>query len=702
MACISGSNIWVGCPVLKVAGILFYRCLGLERFKQAIDAQRLTGHHHPHPRSLPQQTRTINESLLYDGGMDRDALLQRRGPKSMQHSTVLPRRKYNASYVVDLERRAEQLERMLKEHNPDILLPEGTKRYVPGGSSRHASLVSEISELDDDFTRLDLGEEMKNLSLEHSKALSERCFGPSSALALFMSALSTKKKLVGNLNAMQLQDYSDLCPWERATADAETIKHVFPDNDLITSLVAIYFEQIHPILPIMHRPTFTRDVADGLHLRDENFGATPTFRSGCCVASFGRPKAGRQLGSGLRYAVEIGLHRKKPQGYEPTIDDELKKRSFWALVTLERLFSLFDGLPIMMQEEDLDLELPVECDDEYWDIRPNGAVRFFQPANKPSIISYFNAQIRLSGIMSIVARNLYSIKKSRDMWGLTRKDEQRIVSDIDSSMNAWMNSVPDHLRWDPDNDNMLFLYQSSVLYSHYYMLQINIHRPFLRSGSSLSTPSLVMSTMAARSHSRILQVHLTRIKIISPYILTIAFMSGAVLAMNIWSRKRAGYPPNAEDLNGYKQCLDTFINASDRWYIAGCSLGMFKDLASSETASILEGMSIHALRLQETTTPVPAPALDSYWAIPDAPPELVQQYDPAYLNDSLPTGTGLPLYRTNDNPSGSSQPLVLDISESEMPGGLEAINMWTSAPPGFGFAAWDTYITNMGFENRHS
>ncbi len=42
-----------------------------------------------------------------------------------------------------------------------------------------------------------------------------------------------------------------------------------------------------------------------------------------------------------------------------------------------------------------------------------------------------------------------------------------------------------------------------------------------------------------------------------------AFMSGAVLAMNIWNRKRAGYPPNADDLAGFEQCLATFIHAAD-------------------------------------------------------------------------------------------------------------------------------------------
>lgn len=44
-------------------------------------------------------------------------------------------------------------------------------------------------------------------------------------------------------------------------------------------------------------------------------------------------------------------------------------------------------------------------------------------------------------------------------------------------------------------------------------------------------------------------------------------MSGTVLAMNIWSRKRAGHPPNGDDLVGFEECLATFIRASDTWVL---------------------------------------------------------------------------------------------------------------------------------------
>ena len=32
---------------------------------------------------------------------------------------------------------------------------------------------------------------------------------------------------------------------------------------------------------------------------------------------------------GLRAAIEIGVHRRKPEGHKFTVEDELKKRTFW-------------------------------------------------------------------------------------------------------------------------------------------------------------------------------------------------------------------------------------------------------------------------------------------------------------------------------------------------------------------------------------
>jgi hypothetical protein len=49
--------------------------------------------------------------------------------------------------------------------------------------------------------------------------------------------------------------------------------YTFPDSDLACSLVDLYFAHVNVLIPLLHRPTFERKAAQGLHLRNSAFGA---------------------------------------------------------------------------------------------------------------------------------------------------------------------------------------------------------------------------------------------------------------------------------------------------------------------------------------------------------------------------------------------------------------------------------------------
>ena len=55
--------------------------------------------------------------------------------------------------------------------------------------------------------------------------------------------------------------------------ETEVPKFQFPPDDFIPCLIDLYFEQINLFYPLLHRPTFERSVAEGLHHRDYWFGA---------------------------------------------------------------------------------------------------------------------------------------------------------------------------------------------------------------------------------------------------------------------------------------------------------------------------------------------------------------------------------------------------------------------------------------------
>lgn len=82
------------------------------------------------------------------------------------------------------------------------------------------------------------------------------------------------------------------------------------------------------------------------------------------------------------------------------------------------------------------------------------------------------------------------------------KSDQDTIAELDSSLNTWLDAVPDHLKWNPARPASLFMRQSVFLYMAYCSLQIFIHRPFIptpRVSSSLSFPSLTICTNAARA-----------------------------------------------------------------------------------------------------------------------------------------------------------------------------------------------------------
>ena len=46
----------------------------------------------------------------------------------------------------------------------------------------------------------------------------------------------------------------------------------FPPEDLLAELVDLFFDHINILVPLLHRPTFEKSLAEGLHHRDEGFG----------------------------------------------------------------------------------------------------------------------------------------------------------------------------------------------------------------------------------------------------------------------------------------------------------------------------------------------------------------------------------------------------------------------------------------------
>ncbi|RDB28769.1 Activator of stress genes 1 [Hypsizygus marmoreus] len=503
---------------------------------------------------------------------------------------------------------------------------------------------------DDDFAHvLLLSDNFKRLTVVDDTDKDRRYFGKSSGAMFLQTALEVKNQYTGGNEDIRRQvlgskrpEFWTISSWEQTAQPDQKPTYIFPEEDLMLSLIDLYFEHTNLYLPLLHRPTFDKAVAAGLHLRDDSFGATlllvcangsrnsddpriladgvdsyhsagwkwfnqvhllknsllspPSlydlqFYSLSVIflqASSAPQSCWTMVGIGIRLAQDVGAHRRKYDRKNMTAEDEMWKRAFWVLVCMDRMVSSSLGRPCAIQDEDFDVDFPVECDDEYWD-NPDPAQRFKQPPNKPSIITAFNLYLKLLQVLAIVLRTIYSINKSKILLGFVGQQwEQHIVAELDSALNKWVDTVPDFLRWDPTREDMRFFTLSATIYCTYYHIQILIHRPFIpspRKPSPLTFPSLAICTNAARSCSHIVDVQRRRGILAPPQVQIAIFTSGIVLLLSLWGGKRSGLATDtSREMADVQKCMQALKGCETRWHSAGrlwdilCELACVGDL----------------------------------------------------------------------------------------------------------------------------
>ncbi|KAF9223941.1 hypothetical protein BS17DRAFT_704855 [Gyrodon lividus] len=507
------------------------------------------------------------------------------------------------------------------------------------------STDEDVVPTDDDYiVTVYLSESLRNMTLN---PLQPRFFGKSSGITLLQQAIDVRKEYAVD-DDTRTEDFfrtdprGERFPSEYVTRHIRETEYKFPERDLGVSLIDLYFVYTNHLLPLLHRPTFESRVMRGDHLRDTSFGAV--YLLVCAVGSrfsndprvflegkdsehsvgwkfFQQVQIVRQtlleppcledlqvycaslsvlflqgtsvpqacwtiVGIGIRLAQDVGAHRRKAYDSERSVEGELWKRAFWVLVVLDRQMSSFLGRPCSIQDEDFDLDLPVECDDEYWE-HPDPEQAFKQPSDKPSTMSFFMSFLKLNRVLAFALKTIYSINKSEILLGFVgQRWEQYVVAELDSALNKWVDAVPPHLRWNATRDvNTPLFTQSSVLYASYYLVQILIHRPFIpspRKPSPLPFPSLAICTNAARSCAHVLGTcNRASPFAAAPFMQMPAYTVGIVLLLNIWGGKQSGLSIDlSKEMADVDVCLSVLKRCEKRWHTSGRFWDVLHKLAS--------------------------------------------------------------------------------------------------------------------------
>ncbi|KAJ3832847.1 fungal-specific transcription factor domain-containing protein [Lentinula raphanica] len=406
-------------------------------------------------------------------------------------------------------------------------------------------------------------------------------------------------------------------PWHQCF-EPEPPVYVFPEDDLLQNLVSLYFSHVHYLFPLLHQPTFENHVfKEKLHLTDSCFAAT--VLAVCSIASrhsndprvlaeegqsrsagwnyfkqirlsrgsfvqpvslfevqlyalctiFMQPSpigeaTSSLVGMGIRYAQEVGAHKRHPPAktLQERVERELWKRAYWVLISLDFLLSSSTGRPRATIERDIELDFLTPCDDEYWTNEADPELCFEQPVGKPSYIEFWNHFLRLV----FLAGSLQHIRSSES-------PPQELMMELASGLNQWMDSMPSHLRWDPHNPNGIFFQQSMMLQGTYYWFQCVIHHPFVRPGpvSPLNFSSLAICTNAARSYVHLLDRYFRRPDALKlPHMIPPAFISSIILLINIWKSTWMNSSMDPEkDIAQVYRCLEIMQMYEDRYEMPG-------------------------------------------------------------------------------------------------------------------------------------
>ncbi|KAJ7052239.1 hypothetical protein C8F01DRAFT_1171386 [Mycena amicta] len=422
-------------------------------------------------------------------------------------------------------------------------------------------------------------------------------------------------------------------PWEILVSAASKPQQTFPEDDLLSALVDIFFEKVNPILSVIHQPSFRKALfVDRKHIQDLHFGAVvlavcalgsrysedprvllegTTDEHSCGWKWFCQvrpmhamfwpehPSTLYQLqlvvlsisfisstamglreeiwtlaGLGLRFAEAADIHRRTGAIYNSLteLEAEQYRRAVWLLVVSDSIISSFQGRQGMaktMPIDELDLDLPADCDEEYW-----GTEDATQPFGKPSKCAFTLAYVDLVRIIWDIQETVYPEE------GEAATEEDIIA--LDSQLNRWVELIPDHLKWNANLEDLVFLDQSAALYATYYHAQIILHRVFIplpgKETSALNRPklpfpSLAICANAARSCAHVISVQAKRGHglLHLPTLTTIVFDCAIVLFVNILSggrkiRTQEDFTSATVDV---QRCLSVMRLYERRWRFAG-------------------------------------------------------------------------------------------------------------------------------------
>ncbi|KAG7531211.1 hypothetical protein FFLO_04515 [Filobasidium floriforme] len=190
--------------------------------------------------------------------------------------------------------------------------------------------------------------------------------------------------------------------------------------------------------------------------------------------------AWQHVGTGLRYAVDLGVHvRAAFIRFRNPVLFELHTRVFWVLTFWDRILSPFFGRPLVLSQNDFDVDRPTEIDDIYW--RPLSLGQ--QPEAVISDIVGFNVLLDVTEVLASLQEKGKNLTAPGHR-SASRAGQQAVYQAYDGlvarcydRLAEIQGRLPSHLLWDEDPTSPWFLQRCSI-HGIISYAQISIDSPY--------------------------------------------------------------------------------------------------------------------------------------------------------------------------------------------------------------------------------
>lgn len=132
------------------------------------------------------------------------------------------------------------------------------------------------------------------------------------------------------------------------------------------------------------------------------------------------------IGLAMRTCIDLGLHTKRHEGTQDRYIIQMRRRLFWSVYSLERTIAICLGRPLSIPDRQIDVDLPLDPEDEAWDEIAPG------PPQSPGRKRSLSLAIWLFKMRRIESRVQFSIYRAdKPLSALTSKMNQ-LYQDLES------------------------------------------------------------------------------------------------------------------------------------------------------------------------------------------------------------------------------------------------------------------------------